>query len=104
MTDPPSPVLVNHNLWAGGSNERTRSAWMNYEESKGNSHINANHRLETHSQSQQYSQILVPQHQGPKSNRTQLFTAQPAPPSPRAEKEMLSKLDEVGSTVNNWLK
>ena len=77
---------------------------MNYEESKGNSHINANHRLETHSQSQQYSQILVPQHQGPKSNRTQLFTAQPAPPSPRAEKEMLSKLDEVGSTVNNWLK
>ena len=46
---------------------------------------------------------MVPKHQGPKSNRTQLVMAQP-PPSPRAEKEMLTKLDEVGSTVNNWLK
>ena len=26
------------------------------------------------------------------------------PPSPQAEKELLSKLDEVNSQVNNWLK
>ena len=63
------------------------------------------HRLETHySQSQHYSQIMIGGgHGGPRSNRTQMVTP-PMPPSPRAEQEMLSKLDEVGSTVNNWLK
>ena len=30
--------------------------------------------------------------------------APPMPASPKAEQEMLSKLDEVNSTVNNWLK
>jgi len=28
----------------------------------------------------------------------------PCPPSPKVEKDLLSKLDEVNSKVNNWLK